>query len=104
MDVRAQVGSPRQAHPARRVSLSGLPPLLIQVGTGDILRGESQKVADRARDNGVEAQLELYPIDAHIFHHFLVIRARGSRRARCRRSLQRLAPSSTPRLGYDIEA
>jgi acetyl esterase/lipase len=53
-----------------RGSLAGLPPLLIQVGTGDILRGESQKVADRARDDGVEAQLELYPIDAHIFHHF----------------------------------
>ena len=53
-----------------RGSLSGLPPLLIQVGTGDILRGESQKVAERARDDGVEAQLELYPIDAQIFHHF----------------------------------
>jgi acetyl esterase/lipase len=51
-------------------SLCGLPPLLIQAGTGDILRGESEKVAERARDDGVEARLELYPVDAHIFHHF----------------------------------
>jgi acetyl esterase/lipase len=53
-----------------RGSLSGLPPLLIQVGTGDILRDESEKVAARARGDGVDARLELYPVDAHIFHHF----------------------------------
>ena len=53
-----------------RGSLAGLPPLLIQVGAGDILLGESRKVVDRARDDGVEARLELYPVDAHIFHHF----------------------------------
>jgi epsilon-lactone hydrolase len=49
---------------------SGLPPLLIQTGTGDLLRGEAQALHDRAREHGVATQLQLYPAEAHVFHLF----------------------------------
>lgn len=50
--------------------LSGLPPLLIQSGTGDPLLQDAQRLAGRARECGVSAQLELFPVDAHDFHVF----------------------------------
>jgi epsilon-lactone hydrolase len=50
--------------------LSGLPPMLIQAATGDHFRPEQQLLAERARDHGVDARLELYPVDVHVFHYF----------------------------------
>jgi acetyl esterase/lipase len=50
--------------------LSGLPPMLIQAATGDHFRPEQQALAERARDHGVDARLELYPVDVHVFHYF----------------------------------
>jgi epsilon-lactone hydrolase len=50
--------------------LTGLPPLLIQVGTGDSLRVEAHRLVERAREQGVDARLQLYPVDAHVFHLF----------------------------------
>jgi monoterpene epsilon-lactone hydrolase len=50
--------------------LSGLPPLLIQSATGDVLRGEAHALDERAREQGVQTQLQLYPVDAHVFHLF----------------------------------
>jgi epsilon-lactone hydrolase len=50
--------------------LSGLPPLLIQGGTGDLFFGESETLAARAREHGVETQLELFAVDAHAFQMF----------------------------------
>jgi acetyl esterase/lipase len=50
--------------------LSGLPPLLIHAATGDALLGDAKALAARARDHGVDAQLELFPVDAHAFHLF----------------------------------
>ena len=50
--------------------LSGLPPLLVQVATGDIARHEAQALVDHARAHGVDARLELYPIDVHVFQLF----------------------------------
>ncbi|MGH3240681.1 MAG: alpha/beta hydrolase fold domain-containing protein [Spirillospora sp.] len=50
--------------------LAGLPPMLIQVGTGDSFHDESHALADRARDHGVDVRLELYPAAAHVFHLF----------------------------------
>jgi monoterpene epsilon-lactone hydrolase len=44
-----------------------LPPLLIQAGTGDPFKRESQALADRAREHGVNARLELYPVATHSF-------------------------------------
>jgi epsilon-lactone hydrolase len=50
--------------------LSGLPPLLIQAATGDERFPDAQALTDRARRHGVDARLELYPVDAHVFHLF----------------------------------
>ena len=50
--------------------LSGLPPLLIQTATGDHTLPEARHLADRAAADGVDARLELYPADTHVFHVF----------------------------------
>jgi acetyl esterase/lipase len=50
--------------------LTGLPPLLVQAGTGDPLVNDAQHLVEHARRHGVDARLELYPVDSHIFHVF----------------------------------
>ena len=50
--------------------LTGLPPLLIQVATGDDQAPDCRRLAERARAHGVDAALELYPGDTHVFHLF----------------------------------
>jgi acetyl esterase/lipase len=50
--------------------LTGLAPLLIQAATGDERLPDAQFLADRARAQGVEVELELYSVDAHVFHLF----------------------------------
>ena len=50
--------------------LTGLPPLLIQVATGDDQAPDCRRLAERARAHGVDARLELYPGDTHVFHLF----------------------------------
>jgi monoterpene epsilon-lactone hydrolase len=65
------------AHPADdpvvsplTADLRGLPPLLIQVATGDEFCEDGQRLAARAREHGVEARLELYPVATHVFQVF----------------------------------
>jgi epsilon-lactone hydrolase len=53
-----------------RADLSGLPPLLIQGATGDKHLQNSKALAEHARTHGVDAALELYPVDAHVFQLF----------------------------------
>ncbi|GAA0946463.1 alpha/beta hydrolase fold domain-containing protein [Virgisporangium aurantiacum] len=50
--------------------LSGLPPMLVQAGTGDPLLDDARKLVDRATACGVDASLELYPVDTHNFPLF----------------------------------
>jgi acetyl esterase/lipase len=50
--------------------LAGLPPLLIQAGTAELLLSEAQALHDRAQEQAVPTQLQLYPADAHVFHLF----------------------------------
>ena len=50
--------------------LTGLPPLLVQAATGDVVLPESRLLVDRAIEHGIDAQLELYPADTHVFHVF----------------------------------
>jgi epsilon-lactone hydrolase len=50
--------------------LAGLPPMLIQAATGDPLLDEASELADHARDCGVDARFELFPVDTHDFHVF----------------------------------
>jgi acetyl esterase/lipase len=49
---------------------TGLPPLLVQAGTGDFALPQARALADRAAQHGVDARLELYPADTHVFHVF----------------------------------
>ena len=45
----------------------GLPPLLFQAGTTELLRDEATRAADRAFAAGVDVELELWPGVAHVF-------------------------------------
>lgn len=55
---------------ALTTELDGLPPLLIQVGTGDYVLDEATRLADHASAAGVDARLDLYPVATHVFHLF----------------------------------
>ncbi|MDF2442980.1 MAG: epsilon-lactone hydrolase [Subtercola sp.] len=50
--------------------LHGLPPLLIQVGTSELLLDDSIRLARRVRDAGGEADLDVWPQMVHIFAFF----------------------------------
>ncbi len=53
-----------------RADLSGLPPLLIQTATGDHVLDESRALAERATARGVDARIEVFPAETHVFHVF----------------------------------
>jgi monoterpene epsilon-lactone hydrolase len=42
----------------------------VQAATGDVTLGESRRLVDRATEHGVDARLELYPAETHVFHVF----------------------------------
>jgi epsilon-lactone hydrolase len=48
----------------------GLPPLLIQAATGDDRLADANALADHARSHDVDARLDLYSVDAHVFQLF----------------------------------
>ena len=50
--------------------LGGLPPMLIQAATGDACLQDAKRLAGQALAHGVNARLELFPVDAHAFHLF----------------------------------
>lgn len=50
--------------------LSGLPPLLIQVGERETLLDDSRRVAARAKQAGVNVTLEVWPGQIHVFQVF----------------------------------
>jgi acetyl esterase/lipase len=50
--------------------LGGLPKLLIQAATGDEHLPDARALAEHARASGLDAELELYPVDAHVFQIF----------------------------------
>jgi epsilon-lactone hydrolase len=50
--------------------LAGLPPLLVQAATGDMLLAHAHRLSEHARACGVDAQLELYPTATHGFQFF----------------------------------
>jgi acetyl esterase/lipase len=53
-----------------RADLTGMPPLLIQGGTGDSIVVDAHRLADHAERHGVDTRLELYPVPTHDFHIF----------------------------------
>lgn len=54
-------------HPLKG-SLDGLPPMLIQVGDREILMQDATRLAEHARRQGVECQLEIHAERWHVFH------------------------------------
>ena len=51
--------------------LRGLPPLLIQVGSGELLRDDAEGLATRAKEAGVDVTLEVWDEMVHVWHWFL---------------------------------
>lgn len=61
-DPRTPLASPLYA------DLRGLPPMLIQVGSGETLLDDAKRLAERARAAGVTAELEVWPDMPHVWH------------------------------------
>jgi acetyl esterase/lipase len=55
---------------ALHADLSGLPPLLIQVGDAEVLLDDSTRLAARAKAAGVDATLEVWDEMVHVFQAF----------------------------------
>ena len=51
--------------------LRGLPPLLIQVGSEEVLLDDAVQLAERARTAGVDTTLEVWDQMVHVWHWFL---------------------------------
>jgi acetyl esterase/lipase len=56
-----------------RQDLTGLPPMLIQVGNDEVLLSDSTRLAERAEAAGVNVTLEVWEGMWHVFHSFGVI-------------------------------
>ena len=57
--------------------LSGLPPLLIQVGTAEVLLDDATRLAERARAAGVDVTLEPWEDMIHIWQFFAAMLPEG---------------------------
>ena len=51
--------------------LRGLPPLLLQVGTAEVLLDDSRRLADRAKEAGVDVTLEVWDDMPHVWQAFV---------------------------------
>jgi len=63
---------PRQPmlSPAVFADLTGFPPMLVQVGTNEVLLDDSTRIAARARDAGVDVILDVTADVPHVFQSF----------------------------------
>lgn len=66
-DLHTPLASPLYA------DLRGLPPLLIQASTTELLVDDSRRFAERARAAGVEIELQLWDDLVHVFQFFYLI-------------------------------
>lgn len=57
--------------------LTGLPPLLVQVGTAETLLDDSRRLADRAKAAGVDLTLEEWDEMIHVWHAFAALVPEG---------------------------
>jgi acetyl esterase/lipase len=73
VDPRTPLASPIYA------DLHGLPPLLIQVGTAETLLDDSTRLAERAREAGVDVRLEPWKEMIHVWHFFAPLLPEGQR-------------------------
>jgi acetyl esterase/lipase len=70
-DAKTPLASPLYA------DLTGLPPLLVQVGSAEILLDDAVRVAERALEAGVEADLRVWQDMFHVWHAFAQILPEG---------------------------
>jgi len=63
-DPRTPLASPLFA------DLRGLPPLLVHVGSAEILLDDATRLAENARDAGVDVELEVWDDMIHVWHAF----------------------------------
>lgn len=57
--------------------LSGLPPLLIQVGSAEVLLDDSRRIAERAKAAGVDVTLRVWEDMIHVWHLFAFMAPQG---------------------------
>ncbi|WP_339832231.1 alpha/beta hydrolase [uncultured Parvibaculum sp.] len=72
-DPRAPLASPNFG------DLTGLPPLLIQVGSDEVLLDDARDLDARARAAGVAAELEVWDDMIHVWHAFYQMLPEGER-------------------------
>jgi acetyl esterase/lipase len=70
-DRRLPLASPLYA------DLHGLPPLLIQVGSAEVLLDDATRIANRAKAAGVQAELEVWDAMIHIWQIFAPVLPEG---------------------------
>ena len=70
-DPRAPLASPIHA------DLSGLPPLLLHVGSIECLVSDTTVLAERAKKAGVEVEVEIWDDMPHVWHQFAAVLPEG---------------------------
>jgi epsilon-lactone hydrolase len=75
--------------------LTGLPPLLIQVGDAEVLLDDAVRLADAARAAGVDVTLEVWPEMVHVFQ------ASAGFMPEADAAIERIAEFCRPKLGLD---
>ena len=78
--------------------LSGLPPLLIQVGENEVLLDDSTRLAERAKTAGVDVTLEVWPEMIHVWHFFATMLPEGQQ------AIDRIGEWVRHRLGAPVTA
>jgi len=91
-DPRAPLASPLYA------DLSGLPPLLVQVGENEVLLSDSTRLAERAEAAGVDVTLEVWPDMIHVWHFFAAMLPEGQQ------AIDRIGEWVRARLGVAVTA
>ena len=76
----AYLGDINPAHPLAspiRADLRGLPPLMIHVGSVEALLDDSKKLEKKAREDGVEVNLQVWAKMIHVWHFFAPVLPEG---------------------------
>jgi epsilon-lactone hydrolase len=78
--------------------LAGLPPIYIQVSGAEMLLDDSRRLAERARDAGVDVRLDVFPEQQHTFH------MSAGHAPEADDAIRRLAEWARPKLGLAATA
>lgn len=80
LDARLYLGDTNPRNPLASplyANFHGLPPLLVEVGTDEILHDDSIRVAESAKEHGVEVQLDIWDNVGHVFQAFAAFAPEG---------------------------